>query len=198
MSVTLTEIRSYLSGTFEHPCAFIPVPKHFQLRKPAGLPKAGNPLHLPNMGAMDIAEIELNVMTRQCLSRRIGGIVLLRQELAHGRATAMNIPPVSNGSSLRRMPELSWYLSHPKFDVVVKIIRLSIKGQHTSTCTSVSQIHNQYTFFLSDQFFSIYHYWNRQPHCSSLAQSAFHKDCFLFFLHHIIILENLDAFTIRF
>lgn len=29
----------------------------------------------------------------------------------HGRATAMNIPPVSNGSSLPIMPELSWYLS---------------------------------------------------------------------------------------
>ncbi len=31
---------------------------------------------------LDIAEIELHVMTRQCLSRRIADIVLLRQELA--------------------------------------------------------------------------------------------------------------------
>lgn len=60
---------------------------------------------------LDIAEIELNVMTRQCLSRRIADIVLLRQELAAWEATAMNIPPVSNGSSLPIMPELSWYLS---------------------------------------------------------------------------------------
>ena len=31
---------------------------------------------------LDIAEIELNVMARQCLSRRIADITLLRQELA--------------------------------------------------------------------------------------------------------------------
>ena len=31
---------------------------------------------------LDIAEIELNVMTRQCLSRRIANIELLRKELS--------------------------------------------------------------------------------------------------------------------
>lgn len=31
---------------------------------------------------LDIAEIELNVMTRQCLSRRIPNIDMLRKELA--------------------------------------------------------------------------------------------------------------------
>ncbi|MDQ9821799.1 IS630 family transposase, partial [Acinetobacter sp. 163] len=31
---------------------------------------------------LDIAEIELNVMTRQCLSRRISSIDVLRSELA--------------------------------------------------------------------------------------------------------------------
>ena len=68
--------------------------------------------YTPKHGSwLDIAEIELNVMTRQCLSRRIADIVLLRQELAAWEATAMNIPPVSNGSSLPIMPELSWYLS---------------------------------------------------------------------------------------
>ena len=39
--------------------------------------------YTPKHGSwLDIAEIELNVMTRQCLSRRIEGIGLLRQELA--------------------------------------------------------------------------------------------------------------------
>ncbi len=33
-------------------------------------------------GLLDIAEIDLNVMTRQCLSRRIGDIQLLRMELS--------------------------------------------------------------------------------------------------------------------
>ena len=39
--------------------------------------------YTPKHGSwLDIAEIELNVMTRQCLSRRMEDIVLLRQELA--------------------------------------------------------------------------------------------------------------------
>lgn len=39
--------------------------------------------YTPKHGSwLNIAEIELNVMTRQCLSRRIGDIDLLRQELA--------------------------------------------------------------------------------------------------------------------
>ena len=39
--------------------------------------------YTPKHGSwLNIAEIELNVMTRQCLSRRIGDIGLLRQELA--------------------------------------------------------------------------------------------------------------------
>ena len=39
--------------------------------------------YTPKHGSwLNIAEIELNVMTRQCLSRRIEDIVLLRQELA--------------------------------------------------------------------------------------------------------------------
>lgn len=39
--------------------------------------------YTPKHGSwLDIAEIELNVMTRQCLSRRIVDISLLRQELA--------------------------------------------------------------------------------------------------------------------
>ena len=39
--------------------------------------------YTPKHGSwLDIAEIELNVMTRQCLSRRIGNIANLREELA--------------------------------------------------------------------------------------------------------------------
>ncbi len=39
--------------------------------------------YTPKHGSwLDIAEIELNVMTRQCLSRRIDDLALLRQELA--------------------------------------------------------------------------------------------------------------------
>ncbi len=39
--------------------------------------------YTPKHGSwLDIAEIELNVMTRQCLSRRIENIDLLRRELA--------------------------------------------------------------------------------------------------------------------
>lgn len=39
--------------------------------------------YTPKHGSwLDVAEIELNVMTRQCLSRRIAGIGELRQELA--------------------------------------------------------------------------------------------------------------------
>ena len=39
--------------------------------------------YTPKHGSwLDIAEIELNVMTRQCLSRRIADIELLRRELS--------------------------------------------------------------------------------------------------------------------
>jgi len=39
--------------------------------------------YTPKHGSwLDIAEIELNVMTRQCLSRRIENIASLREELA--------------------------------------------------------------------------------------------------------------------
>ena len=48
----------------------LPCTRHFRLRKPV------------ESLWLDIAEIELNVMTRQCLSRRMEDIVLLRQELA--------------------------------------------------------------------------------------------------------------------
>jgi len=63
--------------------------------KPASLYKAFPPAearrilkrleihYTPKHGSwLDMAEIELNVLTRQCLSRRIDGIDLLRKELA--------------------------------------------------------------------------------------------------------------------
>lgn len=42
----------------------------------------GNSLYTQTWKLLDIAEIELNVMTRQCLSRRIENIASLREELA--------------------------------------------------------------------------------------------------------------------
>lgn len=139
MSVTLTEIRSYLYGQFEHPCAFIPV----QNISSSGSPQDCQKLEIhctPKHGSwLDIAEIELNVMTRQCLSRRIADIVLLRQELAawegnRNEHTACIQWQFTTDNARTKLVSL-----YPKFDVVVKIIRLSINGQHTSTCTSVSR-----------------------------------------------------------
>lgn len=68
--------------------------------------------YTPKHGSwLDIAEIELNVMTRQCLSRRIADITLLRQELAMWESDRNEHKRVSNGSSLPIMPGLSLYLS---------------------------------------------------------------------------------------
>ena len=42
--------------------------------------------YTPKHGSwLDIAEIELNVMTRQCLNRRIDNISNLRKEYQHGK-----------------------------------------------------------------------------------------------------------------
>lgn len=83
MSAILTATKSYLSWTTWIPMPFPPCIRHFQPRKPAGLPKKLEIHYTPKHGSwLDIAEIELNVMTRQCLSRRIDDIGLLRQELA--------------------------------------------------------------------------------------------------------------------
>ena len=69
---------------------------------------------------MDIAEIELNVMIRQCLSRRIADIVLLRQELAvwegdrNGHTACVHWQFTTDNA---RTKLVSLY---PKFDVIAK------------------------------------------------------------------------------
>jgi putative uncharacterized protein (fragment) len=57
---------------------------------------------------LDIAEIELNVMTRQCLTRRIENIELLRAELQAWESERNNTYPKVNGNSEPRMRESSY------------------------------------------------------------------------------------------
>ena len=77
--------------------------------------------YTPKHGSwLDIAEIELNVMTRQCLSRRIADIVLLRQELAawegnRNEHTACIQWQFTTDNARTKLVSL-----YPKFDVVVK------------------------------------------------------------------------------
>lgn len=60
-----------------------PYTRNFRQRKPAGSPGNLRSHYTPkHCSWLDIAEIELNVMTRQCLSRRIESIDKLRSELA--------------------------------------------------------------------------------------------------------------------
>lgn len=48
--------------------------------------------YTPKHGSrLNIAEIELNVMTRQCLARRIGNIADLRKKLAAWEAECNNV-----------------------------------------------------------------------------------------------------------
>lgn len=77
--------------------------------------------YTPKHGSwLDIAEIELNVMTRQCLSRRIADIKLLRQELAawesdRNEHTACIQWQFTTGHARTKLVSL-----YPKFDVAVK------------------------------------------------------------------------------
>lgn len=77
--------------------------------------------YTPKHGSwLDITEIELNVMTRQCLSRRIADIVLLRQELAawegnRNEHTACIQWQFTTDNARTKLVSL-----YPKFDVVVK------------------------------------------------------------------------------
>ena len=67
--------------------------------------------YTPKHGSwLNMAEIELNVMTRQCLSRRIAGIDELRQELAHGKQIVTTLAQTSAGTLRQIMPERNWYL----------------------------------------------------------------------------------------
>lgn len=69
---------------------------------------------------LDIAEIELHVMTRQCLSRRIADIVLLRQELAvwerdRNEHTACVHWQFTTDKARTKLVSL-----YPRFDVIAK------------------------------------------------------------------------------
>ena len=77
--------------------------------------------YTPKHGSwLDIAEIELNVMTRQCLSRRIANIVLLRQELAvwereRNEHTACVHWQFTTDNARTKLVSL-----YPKFDVIAE------------------------------------------------------------------------------
>ncbi len=99
---------------------FHPVQNISSSGSPQDCQKAGNPLHSQTWSWLDIAEIELNVMTRQCLSRRIADIVLLRQELAawegnRNEHTACIQWQFTTDNARTKLVSL-----YPKFDVVVK------------------------------------------------------------------------------
>jgi len=62
--------------------------------------------YTPKHGSwLDIAEIELNVMTRQCLSRRIENIASLREELLRGKSSVIKSQQKLIGSSELLMQE---------------------------------------------------------------------------------------------
>ncbi|MCM1237124.1 MAG: hypothetical protein NC489_44200, partial [Ruminococcus flavefaciens] len=75
--------------------------------------------YTPKHGSwLDIAEIELNVMTRQCLSRRIADIALFRQELeawesGRNKHTACIQWQFTADNARTKLVSL-----YPKFDVV--------------------------------------------------------------------------------
>lgn len=77
--------------------------------------------YTPKHGSwLDIAEIELNVMTRQCLSRRIADIVTLRQELAvwereRNEHTACVHWQFTTDNARTKLVSL-----YPKFDVIAE------------------------------------------------------------------------------
>ena len=60
-------------------------------------------VYTPKHGSwLNVAEVELNVMIRQCLNRRIASLKVLRNEVAAWQASRSR--PRSTGSSLRTMP----------------------------------------------------------------------------------------------
>lgn len=82
-------LTSYWAMQGNHcPCVRVTIRK--QIRNMSGMVPAARRIikrleihYTPKHGSwLDIAEIELNVMTRQCLSRRIENIASLREELA--------------------------------------------------------------------------------------------------------------------
>ena len=69
---------------------------------------------------LDIAEIELNVMTRQCLSRRIADIVLLRQELATWESDRNKHTACVQWQSTTDNARTKLVSLYPRFDVITK------------------------------------------------------------------------------
>ena len=62
-------------------------------------------VHTPKHGSwLNVAEVELNVMIRQCLNRRIDSIDILRDEVAAWQPHATASRQRSTGSSPRTMP----------------------------------------------------------------------------------------------
>lgn len=77
--------------------------------------------YTPKHGSwLDIAEIELNVMTRQCLSRRIADIALLRQELAAWESDRNEHTACIQWQFTTENARTKLVSLYPKFDVVVK------------------------------------------------------------------------------
>lgn len=77
--------------------------------------------YTPKHGSwLDIAEIELNVMTRQCLSRRIADIVLLRQELAVWECDRNEHTECVHWQFTTDNARTKLVSLYPKFDVIAK------------------------------------------------------------------------------
>ena len=57
-------------------------------------------VYTPKHGSwLNVAEVELNVMTRQCLNRRIDSLKILHEEVAAWQASRDRIPAKVTGSS---------------------------------------------------------------------------------------------------
>ena len=97
------EIKYLVDGMYPDAQKIILIMDNFNTHKPASLYKTFTPQearrivkkleihYTPKHGSwLNIAEIELNVMTRQCLSRRIASIEELRSELAAWEAGRNN------------------------------------------------------------------------------------------------------------
>lgn len=69
-------------------------------------------------GWLDIAEIELNVMTRQCLSWRIADIMLLRQELAVWESDRNEHTVCVHWQFTTARAKTKLLSLYPKFDVI--------------------------------------------------------------------------------
>lgn len=77
--------------------------------------------YTPKHGSwLDIAEIELHVMTRQCLSRRIADIRLLRQELAAWESDRNEHTAYIQWQFTTDHARTKLVSLYPKFDVAVK------------------------------------------------------------------------------